>query len=49
MLKTMDVNRKDLNIKQDWNSKREILRLRANLIFFKTRFLGFETWALNLN
>jgi hypothetical protein len=40
---------KDLNIKQDYNSKREILRLRENLNLFKNQFLGFETWALNLN
>jgi hypothetical protein len=40
---------KDLNIKQDYNSKREISRLRENLNLFKNQFLGFETWALNLN
>jgi hypothetical protein len=45
----MAVNGKDLNIKQDYNSKREILRLRENLNLFKNQFLGFETWALNLN
>jgi hypothetical protein len=45
----MAINGKDLNIKQDYNSKREILRLRENLNLFKNQFLGFETWALNLN
>jgi hypothetical protein len=34
----MDVNQKDLNIKQDWNSNREILRLLANVNHFRNQF-----------
>jgi hypothetical protein len=37
----MTVNGKDLNIKQDYNSKREILRLRENLNLFKKSIFGF--------